>query len=555
MAGVVSDSDVVSVGRVVTAEATGHEGPRVELDPNVFASAERFFSRDQAPRVRSDEGVVCRVRVHVGTVVQAVTSDRWREAPAQTPTLGGDDVTAQPPTRTLQDLMDSVPSFVDHLYSNRKGSVVKDAVLRQPPEFVAPEFTTWRDEQRAWREGVAFYDQSFHMTTTYVRGADAQRLLSSVAVNSFETFGVGRSRHFVACSPDGYLVGDGVLYSVAPEEMVLVGRAAGHNWVRFCAETGGWDVSIEADEIFSNNPAGRRTVYRYQVEGPRALELVEQLTGAPLPEAPWSRIMPVSIAGHEVWAMRHTMAGNPGCEFFGPWDDGPAVKEAILKAGSAFELRRVGSLAYFTNALELGWIPRPVPAIFTGDELRPFREWLPSNSEEATWALGGSFNAPDIQDYYFTPWELGYGNVVKFDHDFVGREALERTAGDDHRRKVTLVWDPADVARVVESYMRPEETPALYIEFPRATYATWQYDAVHDDQGRTIGASTYTGFSWNERAMLSLAVVEPEYAEPGTRVSVLWGEPEGGAKSHPWLEPHRQVEIGATVAPAPIGKK
>ena len=55
--------------------------------------------------------------------------------------------------------------------------------------------------------------------------------------------------------------------------------------------------------------------------------------------------------------------------------------------------------------------------------------------------------------------------------------------------------------------------------------------------------------------MLSLAVVEPEYAKPGTRVSVIWGEPEGGAKSQPWLDLHRQVEIAATVAPAPIGKK
>ena len=339
-------------------------------------------------------------------------------------------------------------------------------MLRQPTEFVAPEFTTWRDEQRAWREGIAFYDQSFHMTTTYLRGPDAQRLLSSLAVNSFETFGVGRSRHFVCCSPDGYLIGDGILYSVAPEELVLVGRAAGHNWVRFSAETGGWDVSIEADEIFSNNPAGRRTVYRYQVEGPHAPALIEQLTGAPLPKAPWSEIFPVTIAGHHVWAQRHTMAGNPGCEFFGPWDEGPAVKEAILEAGAAFNLRRVGSLAYFTNALELGWIPRPVPAIFTGDELRPFREWLPATSEEATWALGGSFNAPDIEDYYFTPRELGYGNVIKFDHDFVGREALEQTAGDDHRRKVTLVWDPADVARVVESYMRPEETPGALHRVP-----------------------------------------------------------------------------------------
>ena len=69
--------------------------------------------------------------------------------------------------------------------------------------------------------------------------------------------------------------------------------------------------------------------------------------------------------------------------------------------------------------------------------------------------------------------------------------------------------------------MRPEETPPLYIEFPRATYATWQYDAVHDDKGRTVGASTYTGFSWNERAMLSLAVVEPEYAEPGRTLGAL----------------------------------
>ena len=464
-------------------------------------------------------------------------------------------MTSQTATRSLQDLVDSVPNLVDHLYSNRKGSVIRDAVQRQPPEFVLPEFTTWRDEQLAWREGVAFYDQSFHMTTTYLRGRDAQKLASSLAVNSFETFGVGRIRHFVACSPDGHYMGDGILASVAPEELVLVGRSAGHNWVRYRAETSGWDVSIEADEIMSANPAGRRTLYRFQVEGPRAPELIEQLTGGPLPDVPRSHIFPVTIAGHKVWAVQHTMAGNAGCEFFGPWDDGADVREAILKAGAAVDMRRVGSLAYFTNALELGWIPRPVPAVFTGDELRPFREWLPSTASEATWAIGGSFYSPDIEDYYFTPWELGYGNVVKFDHDFVGREALERTAGDNHRRKVTLVWDPADVAKVVESYMHPDETPGLYIELPRATYATWQYDTVHDDSGRTIGASTYTGFVWNERAMLSLAIVEPEYATPGTRVSVIWGEPESGAKSHPWLEPHRQMEIGATVAPTPIGKK
>src|SRR4051794_4562551 len=212
-----------------------------------------------------------------------------RSAPATHIDTGGRDVTAQTSTRTLQDVIDSVPNFVDYLYSNRKGSVVKDAVLRQPPEFVAPEFTTWRDEQRAWREGIAFYDQSFHMTTTYVRGKDAQRLISSIAVNSFETFGVGRSRHMVVCSPDGHLVGDGVLYSVAPEELVLVGRAAGHNWLRFCAETGGWDVSIEADEIFSNNPAGRRTVPPLQEERPRRPPPLEEIVRGPPAAGRWAR--------------------------------------------------------------------------------------------------------------------------------------------------------------------------------------------------------------------------------------------------------------------------
>lgn len=451
--------------------------------------------------------------------------------------------------KTLQELINSKPNFVDFLYGNRKGSVTRDAVLRQPPQFVAPEFTNWRNEQRAWRETVALYDQSYHMTTMYVRGRDALRLFSSLAVNSFKTFGPGRARHFLPCSPSGHVIGDGILYCLEPEEVILVGRAAGHNWVQFHAETGGFDVTIERDEIFSLNPTGRRTVYRYQVEGPNAFALLESLTGASLPKAKTFHIIPLTIAGHRVWALRHTMAGGPGYELFGPWEEGPDVKEAILKAGHDFGLRQVGSLAYFTTAVELGWIPRPLPAIYTGDELRSFREWLPATSEEATWSLGGSFYSSNIQDYYLTPWELGYGHLVKFDHDFIGRESLERISAQPHRRKVTLVWNAADVAKTFASHISLEqELPAKYIDLPRATYATWQYDSVLNDKGEVVGVSVYTCCSVNKRAMLSLAVLQPEYAQPETQVTVLWGEPDKGAKSAPWLEPHRQIEIGATVA-------
>jgi vanillate/3-O-methylgallate O-demethylase len=457
-------------------------------------------------------------------------------------------------TRSLQNLLDSIPNLVDHLYDNRKGSVLKDAVLRQPTQFVAPEFTNWREEQMACRTSIAFYDQSFHMTTTFIRGKDAVALMNHLTVNSYTTFGVDRSRHSVVCSPDGYVIGDGILYCLAPDELCLVGRQAGHNWVRFNAKVGGFDVEIEEDEFMADNPNGRRNFYRYQVEGPHAPALMEQLTGAPMPQVPKLHLMHVTIAGRSVTAMQHTMAGNPGWELFGPWDDGPAVKEAVLAAGEAYDMKRVGSVAYFTTAMELGWVSRPMPAIFTHPDMQAFREWLPESAPEATWALGGSYNAPNIEDYYFTPWELGYGNVIKLDKgEFVGRDALAASKDNDHRQKVSLVWNPEDVAKIIEGYMDHDQLPTRYLEFPRSNYATWLYDGVQDANGNHIGVSIYPTFLWTERSMCTIGVLDSAHAAMGSEVTLVWGEPS--SRKSKYLEPHRQIKIRATVAPAPIGKR
>jgi syringate O-demethylase len=53
--------------------------------------------------------------------------------------------------------------------------------------------------------------------------------------------------------------------------------------------------------------------------------------------------------------------------------------------------------------------------------------------------------------------------------------------------------------------------------------------------------------------MLSLACVDVKYAKPGTKVNVIWGEPDGGT-TKPTVEPHKQVKIRATVQPAPYGE-
>src|SRR5213080_3413984 len=145
------------------------------------------------------------------------------------------------------------------------------------------EFTNWRDEQRSWRETCALFDQSHHMTDVYVEGPDALKLFSDLAVNSFKNFKVDKAKQFVACNHDGYVIGDAILFYLDDELFNLVGRPSAHNWVQYHAEQDGYDVTIERDERSAVNP-GNRKLYRYQVQGPTALEVLEKVTDGALPE-------------------------------------------------------------------------------------------------------------------------------------------------------------------------------------------------------------------------------------------------------------------------------
>jgi glycine cleavage system aminomethyltransferase T len=414
---------------------------------------------------------------------------------------------------------------------------------------VKPEFTNWRDEQRAWKETCALFDQSHHMTDLYVEGPDALQLLSDLGVNSFKTFKVNQAKQFVACNHQGYVIGDAILFYLAENTFSLVGRPPAHNWVQYHAETGEYDVKVERDERTAQNQ-GRRRSFRFQVQGPNALKLMEKVTGKPVPDIRFFHIDYLRIAGHDVPALRHGMVGQPGWEMWGPWDHGDAVRNAIVEAGREFGLRQVGSRAYPTTCLESGWIPSPLPAVYTGDEMKPYRQWLKPTSYEAMASLGGSFHSDDVSDYYLTPSDLGYGSLVKFDHDFVGRAPLERmAAGAPRRKKVTLVWNGADVARVFGSLSEGGDI-AKYIDMPLANYSTLPYDRVVKG-GTTVGMSTYTGYTYNERAWVSLAMIDVEHAGVGTELAVVWGE-EGRGSSKPTVERHVQANIRATVAPVPI---
>ena len=134
---------------------------------------------------------------------------------------------------------------------------------------VPPEFTNWRDETQAWQKTCVLFNQSYHMADLSVEGPDALKLLSHLGVNSFAGFAVDKAKQFVPCSHDGYVIGDVILFDLAPNQFNLVGRIPVLNWVQFHAATGGYDVKVELDERSAARPDPfNRKAYRFQLQGP-----------------------------------------------------------------------------------------------------------------------------------------------------------------------------------------------------------------------------------------------------------------------------------------------
>ncbi len=330
---------------------------------------------------------------------------------------------------------------------------------------IPSEYSNWRDEQEAWRKTAILFDQSYHMTDLYVEGPDVARLLSDVAVNTFKNFGRNKAKQLVCCNYDGYVVGDGILFGLEEHKVNIVSRPVAPHWVEFHATTGGYDVQVERDERSLSNPL-QRTGYRFEVQGPTALQLLEKANGGPLPDIKFFNMGEIKIAGRTVRALRHGMAGAPGLELFGPMEEADEVKAAILDAGKEFGLLQGGARTYSTVAHESGWIPSPMPAIYTGERMKSYREWLSADGFEANASLGGSYVSKNIEDYYLTPWDLGYGHVVKFDHDFIGREALEKLKDEPHREKVTLSWNNDDVIRIFSALFQAGDERPKYMALP-----------------------------------------------------------------------------------------
>jgi glycine cleavage system aminomethyltransferase T/ABC-type branched-subunit amino acid transport system substrate-binding protein len=397
-----------------------------------------------------------------------------------------------------------------------------------------PEYTDWIDESMSWKETCYIGDWSFLWERRF-RGPDVLKLFSDISVNSFAKFDIGRSKHVIHTNQNGKVIHEGILSRLDTEEFLLFGR--GCFWADYNLRHGKYKASSEPDDLFN-----------LQVSGPNAIYLLEKACGQSLRDVKFMHSGKIKISGVEMLALRQGMAGEIGFELQGPIKFREQVSAAVMEAGKEFGIRKLGGRAVFINHLEACFptiITDYCPAMFDDDmeEYRAeFQAAMPGFA--TTFNIAGSFEGNQISDWYRSPVELGWGKNVKFDHDFIGRKALEPEVANPKRLMRTLVWNADDVVDVYASMFR-DARPCDYMDMPRDQRGFMYADKVIQN-GKVVGVSTSRGYSYYFREMLSLCTLDVACCEPGSEVMVIWGNP----CARPTTQARRSQPAAAKTGPA-----
>ncbi|HKS98532.1 MAG TPA: hypothetical protein VJT31_03290 [Rugosimonospora sp.] len=420
--------------------------------------------------------------------------------------------------------------------------------------FAAPlEASDWQSEQLSWKESCFLHGGLSVMPSFRLRGPDVVRMFNDIAVNNVGRLRVGASTHLIMCSEQGRILGHGVLVR-EDEDTYRTHVHAMH--VRYPLASGRYDVT--AEELTG-------TRFHYQVGGPRSLEVVESALGEDLHDIRFLRHRPVkatrlALTGGPVEVLRLGMCGTLAYEIHGNVADAPAVYEALMAAGQPVGIRVLGTLVYMnTLHTETGFPNEYIHFLPAFGDDPGMLEFLRAEGLLMVPESMGSAG-PDPSASYVTPYDVGWGHMVKFDHDFKGRAALEALAADPPRRLVTLEWNTDDVLGTARSLFGPDEAAYPLMRMPADDRIQGGTARIYNDlvrrDGRTVGMSMGRMYSWYYRTMLSLAPVDVAHAEIGTELTVLWGAPgtrqreiRATVRRYPYLDLPRNEKIDVSEIP------
>ncbi len=399
----------------------------------------------------------------------------------------------------------ATPFYNDHVLYH-----VIDSPGVQPVR--AWQFNGWKAESRSWRTGCYIHAGLSSTGPLSLKGPDAERFLQSLCINSFSKFPIGSMKHAVMCDEDGLIAAHGITERKGEDEFEFF---AAPPWP--LQRLGGTEYKVEAH---------RRNDYLFQIAGPTSLKTLEKVTAESLKDIRFLRFRESRIEGIKVEVARIGMTGGLAYELHGPIEDGPKVYDAVYRAGREFGIERLGWGTYLVNHVEGGfpqitWTFIPSPGL-QDEAARAFIGQF--------YKISGSVDPANLRARYRTPVEVGWHRMCKFDHDFLGRAALESEVSHPKRTVVTLRWNPEDVIDIYASLLRPGQEYKT-LDLP---YAPNVWPQAHADHilkgGRQVGISSGTIYSDYFREVLSMGCIDVGASEIGTEVSVQWGDYRGKIK-------------------------
>ena len=414
--------------------------------------------------------------------------------------------------------------------------------------MVPLEYSNWREEVMSWKETCYIHAGLNPAPTFRVKGPDAIKFFSAISVNSFAKFPIGGIKHCIMCNNEGLIMTHGVLLRLDEDELESFFLAP---YAAYKFYTGKYNAKAEFV----------KDKFIFQVAGPRSLEVLETATGECLHDIKFARHRMSKINGIDARILRVGMAGTLAYEVHGNNKDAKLLYNAIYAAGEAFGIKKLGFQAYQLSHTEDGFPQGFMHFSYPWGEDKGFMEFLkmPAFSSPLKGSMG-----QDVRLRYRNPVELGWANTIKFDHEFIGREALEKEVANPHRTMVTLIWNPEDILDVCASQFQPGEP---YMPMSHSHFGQEQgHGVLYADQvlkdGKVVGVSSGRNYSYYFRQMLSLCSIDTNHSTLGNEVSILWGNPGTKQKAiratvsrFPYLNENRNENIDVSTIPCQAAKE
>lgn len=391
--------------------------------------------------------------------------------------------------------------------------------------MVPYEYTGYKDEILASKD-TAYIGTALNESPVFdVKGPEATRFMNSICVNDYSNAKVGGIRHAVICNEKGQMTADGIAMKIAEDVYRCYWLTPVVDY--YVSKT---DMDVEGEDLTGKE-------FFIQIAGPKSLEIVENAAKMDVHDLKFARHKVIQIAGVDVRILRMGMAGTLAYELHGDMEKMDAVYSALWEVGETYGAKKLGRIAYCMNHTEAGFpninMHYPLPWF----EDAGIAEFLakPENMMKGFYNMNrrliGSVG-DDLEIRFKTPYDVGWGFLVKFNHDFIGRQALEKISQNQQTELVTLEWNPDDLGEIFASQFRGRNvSPYDSMDGrPMDMYYNSGFSFVyHADKvmsgNEMVGTSTGRLHSVYYQRMISLGFVDKKHAAEGTKLTVVWGTP------------------------------